>query len=236
MPQILMAGLLLYVLGNGGMSLAMRWVPSGIAALIVATTPIWLIAIHWVLARKSRYGWQIWLGIFCGTLGVALLVFDGPTRDGETASRWPFAILLFAAACWTAGTVYVTRHGKAAGIFHDEIGFQMLAGGIILFAASALKGEAFVMLSPSTWLSLSYLVLIGSILGMASYQYLLSNVSTLTVSTYAFVNPLVALLAGAVFSDEKITVPVLISAMLIVSSVALLLKPNQPAGKAETGV
>jgi drug/metabolite transporter (DMT)-like permease len=228
LPRILISGLLLYPLGNGGVSLAMRWVPSGIAALIVATIPLWLLVIHWVLGRNIKYQWHIWPGILCGVSGVALLVFEGPTRDGEMTSRWPFVLLLGSSACWAAGTAYVTHHSKAVKILHDEIGFQMLAGGIMLFLASALSGETMVWPSSTTWVSLSYLVLIGSILGMVSYQYLLGHVSPVTVSTYAFVNPLVALFVGALFANERITLPTLISTALIVLSVLLLLKSGEP--------
>jgi drug/metabolite transporter (DMT)-like permease len=235
MPRILISGLLLYALGNGVMSLAMRWVPTGIAALIVATIPLWLLAIHWVLGRRIKYQWHIWPGILCGFSGVALLVFAGPTRDAVMISRWPFLLLLGASACWAAGTAYVTHHSKAVKILHDEIGFQMLAGGVLLFLASALFGERFVWPSPATWVSLGYLVLIGSILGMMSYQFLLSHVSPVTVSTYAFVNPLVALVIGAVFANEQITPPVIISTVLIVLSVLLLLRSGEPEEDLGTG-
>ncbi len=228
MPRILISGLFLYALGNGGMSLAMLWVPSGTAALVVAMTPLWLLIIHWVIGRKLKYQWHIWPGILCGTIGVVLLVFEGPTRDGEMNSRWPFGLLLGASACWAVGTVYVTHHSRAVRVLHDEIGFQMIAGGIMLFIGSALRGETLVWPSSSTWGSLSYLVLIGSILGMGSYQYLLGHVSPVTVSTFAFVNPLVALLVGALFANEKITLPIIISTLLIVFSVILLLKSGRP--------
>jgi len=98
----------------------------------------------------------------------------------------------------------------------------------MLFIGSALRGETLVWPSSSTWGSLSYLVLIGSILGMGSYQYLLGHVSPVTVSTFAFVNPLVALLVGALFANEKITLPIIISTLLIVFSVILLLKSGRP--------
>jgi len=235
MPRILISGLFLYALGNGGMSLAMRWVPSGIAALIVATTPLWLLIVHWVAGRKLKYQWQIWPGILCGMLGVALLVFEGPTRDGEMTSRWPLVLLLGASACWAVGTAYVTHHRKAVKILHDEIGFQMIAGGVMLFIGSALRGETFVWPSASTWGSLSYLVLIGSILGMGSYQYLLGHVPAVTVSTYAFVNPLVALLMGALFANENFSSSIMISTLLIVFSVILLLKSGEPEEDLGTG-
>ena len=235
LPRILISGLFLYVLGNGGVSLAMRWVPSGIAALIVATTPLWLLIIHWAVGRRLNYRWQIWPGILCGMLGVALLVFEGPTRDGGMASRWPFALLLIATACWTVGTVYVTHHRKAVKILHDEIGFQMLAGGIMLFILSALCGESFVWPSAYTWGGLGYLVLIGSILGMGSYQYLLGHVSPVMVSTYSFVNPLVALLIGALFANEKVSLSTVISTLLIIVSVVFLLKSGAPEEDLGTG-
>jgi drug/metabolite transporter (DMT)-like permease len=235
MPRILISGLFLYALGNGGVSLAMRWVPSGIAALMVATTPLWLLIIHWVIGHRLKYQWQIWPGILCGMVGVALLVFDGPTRDGEMNSRWQFVLLLGASACWTIGTVYVTHHRPAVKILHDEIGFQMIAGAAMLFIGSALCGESMVWPSASTWGSLSYVVLVGSILGMGSYQYLLGHVSPVMVSTYAFVNPLVALLMGQLFANEKITVPILISTLLIVVSVILLLRSGEPEEDLGTG-
>lgn len=228
LPRIIILGFLFYAAGTGIMTFAMRWVPSGIAALLVASTPIWLLLMHWILGHGLNNRWQTWLGIFCGIAGVALLVFKSPAHGNEEIVRWPFLLILASSASWAAGTVYLTRNSKAVKNLYDEIGFQLLTGGCFLFIASALCGEEFVWPSSPVWKSLFYLAIISSILGMICYQYLLKHVSPVAVSTYAFANPVVALFAGAIFADEPITVVVIVSALLVVSSVALLLKSGKP--------
>jgi drug/metabolite transporter (DMT)-like permease len=219
-------GLLLLLGGNGLVSLAEQNVASGIAALIIGSVPLWMTTIEAVRpggVRPNAFGI---LGLLIGFGGIALLVSPS-LSSGNPASSHSLGIitLLFAAFFWSLGSIY-SRHARLPDSSLLSTGMEMLAGGLGLYLAGTLTGEwhqlVLAGVTARSWLSLLYLVLFGSMVGFTAYAWLLRSAPVSLVSTYAYVNPLVAILLGSLFAQETLTVHILISALVIIGSVVLI--------------
>lgn len=215
--------------GNGGVTLAEQYVPSGLAALMVATVPLDIALLSWLFGMADRPGIISAIGLAGGFLGVGVLV--GPALRFSAQAESPHAgigmlILLFSAFIWSAGSLY-SRKAKNASSPFLAAGQQMLCGGALMLAIGLARGEMREFHPDAiSYLSLgsfAYLVVIGGIIGYASYAYLLRHCDPAKVATYAYVNPIVAVLLGAFFAGEKLSGRALVAAVLIVGSVALVI-------------
>jgi drug/metabolite transporter (DMT)-like permease len=219
-------GLLLLLGGNGLVSLAEQNVASGIAALIIGSVPLWMTTIEAIRPGGVRPNTLGILGLLIGFGGIALLVSPS-LSSGNPASSHSLRIitLLFAAFFWSLGSIY-SRHARLPDSSLLSTGMEMLAGSAGLFLAGTFTGEwhalALAGVTARSWLSLLYLVLFGSMAGFTAYAWLLRSAPVSLVSTYAYVNPLVAILLGSLFAHETLTVHILISALIIVGSVVLI--------------
>jgi drug/metabolite transporter (DMT)-like permease len=210
-------GLLLLFISNGLMASAQRWIQSGVASLLVATVPLFTALLEYLFKDNVRLNWQGWLGLCIGFTGVGILVMG----DQMTSSNHIFGILLLiiASISWAGGTVYSKRL-KPTGSVVTHIGIQMMTGGVALTATGFLLGEGaqFHMTITGMW-AMAYLILFGSIIGYSSFIYVLGKWPSAKASTYAYVNPIIAVLLGAVILDEKVTGPKLIAMIVILLGV-----------------
>jgi drug/metabolite transporter (DMT)-like permease len=230
-------GLLLLLGGNGLLSLAEQHVASGIASLIIGSVPLWMTTIEALRPGGVRPNTLGILGLLTGFGGIALLVAPS-FLDRNPLESHPLGIimLLFAALFWSLGSIY-SRHARLPDSTLLSTAMEMLAGAAGLYLVGTFGGE-WRLLVPAeitvrSWISLSYLVLFGSMLGFTAYAWLLRSAPVSLVATYAYVNPLVAILLGSLFAQETLTVHVLLSAAVIISSIVLInasrrLKPQQP--------
>jgi drug/metabolite transporter (DMT)-like permease len=234
----LIVGALLLLCGNGGVTWAEKYIASGLAALIVATEPLWIVILNWAITHR-RPDHRVLLGVFIGIGGVALLVSGGFRSGG--AGTWMqligLAVVLAASFAWAAGSVYSNRQPSRASTFTTS-GMQMLAGGTLLLLVGLLVGD-FKQLNfaHTSWLSmgaLAYLIIFGSIVAFTAYSWLLRNVSTTLVATYAYVNPVVAVFLGWLIAHEPVTTSMLVAAVIIVGSVVLITTFGREGAK-ETG-
>lgn len=218
-------GGLFFLLGNGGTTWAEMRVPSGLAALVVATSPLLMVLLAWARGgpRPSR---SILLGVALGVSGIALLVV-GPGESGSGRIDAIGALaLLIAAIAWSVGSIYM---GKATcpGNPLQSNAMVMLMGGVLLLLASAAAGEwghlDLGAASPRSVVSLLYLSIFGSIIAFTAYSYLLQATTPARVSTYAFVNPVVAVLVGWAFAGEAITPLTLAAGAVIVVAIAIII-------------
>jgi drug/metabolite transporter (DMT)-like permease len=222
----LIVGGLLLLGGNGGVTWAEKYVASGLAALLVATEPLWVVILNWVLSRQ-RPNSKVLLGVLIGLAGVALLVSDGLGRgNGNTSlSLLGGAAVLVAAFCWAAGSVYANRRPIPASTSMAS-GMQMLSGGSLLLLFALVTGDfSRLSLSHASWTSIAaflYLLVFGSLVGFTAYSWLLRNVSTARAATYAYVNPVVAVLLGWLIAGEPLTKRMLSAAAVIIASVILI--------------
>ena len=212
-------GTLLLSVGNAGVAYAQQWVDTGAAAMVIATVPIWVTMFsglggEWPLRRE-------WLGITLGLLGVVILNLDGNMR----ASPLGATVLLVAAASWGLGSVLGKRLPLPSGAMSSAA--QMLAGGAVLAVISWLQSEKMTA-APTTnaMLALVYLVLFGSFIAYSAYLYLLKTVRPALATSYAFVNPLVAVALGSWLASERIGMFEVIAMAVILIGVMLVLLPG----------
>ena len=216
-------GVALLVGGNGLVSLAEKRIPSGIAALVVATVPIWT-AVFGAMGGHERITHRHSLGLVLGFSGVAALV--GGTGSGKVQLTGVLMVV-GASLSWAAGSVW-SRTAPTVRRPLVMTGMEMLAGGIGCFIVGFATGEGhdvhLAQTSTSVWLALVYLVLFGSLLAYTAYVWLLKAAPLSLVTTYAFVNPLVAILLGSLFLSEPFTSRTLVATALIVAGVMLMLR------------
>lgn len=209
-------GLLLLTAGNGGVTYAQQWVGSGLAATMVATVPLWaaLFAGLW-----GRWPQRLeWVGLAIGFGGIILLNFEG-----DFAAKPLMALLLAcAAASWAFGSLYSRRLDLAPGAMNPAT--QMLFGGLWMMAISLLRGESLAV-TPTlkSMMAVLYLVLIGSILAYSAYAWLVRHTRPTVATSYAYVNPVVAVMLGMSFAGETIGAVGFLAIGLILTGVALLL-------------
>ena len=219
-------GLLLLLGGNGLVSLAEQNVASGIAALIIGSVPLWMTTIEALRPGGVRPNYLGIIGLLIGFGGIALLVSPSLTSANPASSQSLGVItLLFAAFFWSLGSIY-SRHAHLPDSSLLSTAMEMLAGSAGLYLAGTLTGEwhllALSNITARSWLSLLYLVLFGSMAGFTAYAWLLRSAPVSLVATYAYVNPLVAILLGSLFAQETLTLHILFSALIIIGSVVLI--------------
>jgi drug/metabolite transporter (DMT)-like permease len=216
-------GILLLFGGNGGVTVGERTLPSGLAAVLLATIPLWVIVFAWIL-RQQRATTRSTVGLAVGLCGVVVLAGAG-TASGHLSA---VIIVLVGAAAWGFGSVVSHRLPLPAHALLAA-GMEMLVGGAVLLAAAGATGEfAHFQLSdvPATsWIAWGYLIGPGSILAFSAYNYALSHLPVSTVSTYAYVNPVVAVLLGALLLGERLTWREGLGAALVVISIRSALQP-----------
>lgn len=225
-------GLMLPVLGNGLVSVGENLgAPSGTTALLIAFAPL-MITIFRTLAGDRPRPWSMF-GILLGFAGLAYLVLEGHGEDTGEVPLLAAGIILFASMCWAFGSWVQPRLRLPRDLFVTAV-YEMLAGGLILVGAGTVAGERFSPWSygPHTWFALGYLVVFGSVIAFTSYVWLLANAPISLVSTYAYVNPLVAVFLGWLILSERITAAVAIGGGVVVLAVAIVITAERPKRKA----
>jgi len=229
-------GSLLLVGGNGLISFAETSIPSGVAALLVATIPMFMVLVEALRPGGIRPTLGQVMGLLVGFSGVALLI--GPAEFGG-AREFSFlsgGIALLAAFLWSLGSIY-TRNADLPESTLLFTGMEMLMGSIGLLLVSTLKGEfvhfQIASVSTSSLLGLLYLITFGSLVGFTSYAWLLRNAPVSLVSTYAYVNPIVAVFLGNIFAQESLGPRILLAALIIVGSVFLVNLAKKPTPQVE---
>jgi len=215
-------GVLLLVTGNGLLTWAELYVPSGVAALLVATVPLWIVALDSVSGGGSRPGKAIVFGLVLGLIGITVLI--GPDALGGEPVHLVGAIVICAASfSWALGSVY-SRSAPQTPSTLQNVGMQMLIGGALLLVGGLALGERVApseISSRSAW-ALVYLSIIGGIVSYSAYVWLLKVSTPARVSTYAYVNPIVAVLLGWAFANEALNSRVLLSSAAVISAVFLI--------------
>ena len=228
-----LAGNLLCFGGNGLVTVAEQEVPSGLTALIIGSVPLWVVLMR--LGEGDRPGRGTLAGVIVGFVGLALLVLPGDRPDG--APLWGVLLIVLAAVLWASGSFY----SKRMSLPRDPLvstAWQMLIAGGTMILAGLVAGEATDVhpseFSTDSLLALAYLITFGSMLAYTAYTWLLGNAPISTVTTYAYVNPVIALVLGAAILSEEITVIVLLGATAIVAAVATVVRGEGAATPATT--
>lgn len=219
-------GVLLLFGGNGGVCWAEKYVPSGVTALLVATVTLWMVLVDWLRPGGHRPSMRVLFGIVTGFAG--LLVLVGPAHFGNSSRVDPVGagILVLASLSWACGSLY-SKHGALPSSPLLGVGMQGLCGGLSLWVVGLLSGEGAhfhpSQISLRSWLAVGYLVFFGSCIGFTAYLYILKKSAAARVATYAFVNPVVAMILGWGFAGEALTARTLIAGAVILTAVILVI-------------
>jgi len=225
-PKALLLGGMLLLAGNGGVTWAEKYIATGLAALLVASEPLWVVMLNWGITRH-RPNAKVLVGVFVGLAGVALLVSDGFGKADASSkmSLVSAGVVLLAGFSWAAGSVYA-NHRPIKASTSMASGMQMLGGGLLLLVLAVVAGDLpRLNLAKASWVSIGavcYLVVFGSLVAFTAYSWLLRNVTPARAATYAYVNPVVAVLLGWSLASEPLTLRMLIAAAIIVGSVVLI--------------
>jgi drug/metabolite transporter (DMT)-like permease len=234
----LIIGACLLLGGNGGVTISEKYIDSGLAAVIVTVVPIYIVVLGWVTGMAPRPTAVVWLGLVGGFVGVGILL--GPSlRFSSNHAHGPaigMSILLVSSFLWSAGSLYSRASKHAASPFLTAAQ-QMICGGMLLLLTGALTGEMRRFqpgsVSILSMASFAYLVIIGAVVGYTAYIWLLRHCDPAKVATYAYVNPIVAVLLGAAFAGETLTMRTLVAAALIIGSVAMVITAQQLRARME---
>lgn len=221
-------GSLLCLGGNGLVTIAEEKVPSALAALLVASVPLWVVL--WRFVARDRIPPTTLAGVVVGFIGVAILVLPGEHPGGADITGMLTVVL--AASLWATGSFFSKRVSLPRDPFLST-SVQMLTGGAIMTLAGLLRGEAagvdVASFSTASLLAFAYLIVFGSLLAFTAYVWLLQHAPISKVATYAYVNPVVAIFLGWLILDETITTTIVVGATVIVASVAAIVRMESRA-------
>lgn len=241
-PQVIAAvltGAMFFLVGHGGLFWAEQRVASGPAALMIATEHFWLLLAGWMLGRVAATR-RAWTGVAVGLSGVALLTLGGSRGGVDPVGA---VVLLIASMAWSLGTLYFTGDRKPASQPYAA-GIPLLGGGVLLLIASTVLGEpgrvSVADVPPKAILALAYLIVFGSVVAFTAYSWLVEREGPSRALSFTYVNPLVAVLLGALILHEPLTGRIALAAAAIVAAVVLIIggtaapAESRPAGAIET--
>lgn len=222
---------LLFVTGMGAGAWALQFVPSGLVAVLISTAPLWMVMLDWLWFSGGRPSSVTFLGLALGLVGIIVIMDPsslsnlGEDQIGSTGTVLGLGVLLLSAFSWAVGSLY-SKKAQLPKTPALASGIQMLAGGVLLLGLSAVTGDlselATAQVSLRSSLSIAYLILFGSVVGFSAYFWLLRESTPARVSTYAYINPIVALILGWALAGEVLTLRTLMATMVILAGVTLI--------------
>lgn len=240
MKPALISGLLLLFIGNGAVIWAEKILPSSLVAVLVSAAPIWFVLLDKPKWKENLTSKNILIGLLVGFIGVILLfsekVSEAFSAKGNAAEVLGLAVLVIGSISWAGGSLYSKYKAKSSAIVNTT--WQMLAAStaflIFSFTGNEWSGFALSKVSTGAWLSVIYLITMGSLAGYSAYVWLLQVRPATQVSTYAYVNPVVAVLLGVFFAGEQMSFIQLIGLAIILTSVLLINLAKQRKEKRQT--
>ncbi|WP_242772283.1 drug/metabolite exporter YedA [Brevibacillus parabrevis] len=218
-------GALLLLGGNGLVAWAEQKVPSAIASLLVATVPLWILAFNWLGGNKKRPALGVLAGVLLGFSGIAVLVLNTGGANSQNMDTIGMIALLIASVSWSIGSLYSRRAKLPASPLQSTAAQMMVGGALLIFVSFFLDDWTKLHLSElsvRSTLALGYLIVFGSIISYTAYIWLLKNADPAWVSTYAFVNPIVAVFLGWFLANERLSPHAWAAAIIIVVAVMMI--------------
>jgi drug/metabolite transporter (DMT)-like permease len=219
------AGAFLLLGGNGAVVWAEQFVPSGLTALLVSILPFWLVIIEWVRPPRQRPSGLVLVGLVLGFVGIIVLIGPGNIGGDGDIPLLGALVLILGSLSWAIGSFW-SRDAELPRSGLLTTGMEMLGGGVLLVIVGALSGELsdfdIQQVSKASTIGLLYLITFGSLIGFTSYIWLLDKVSPARLGTYAYVNPIVAVLLGWAIAGESLTIRTGVAAAIVICAVALI--------------
>jgi drug/metabolite transporter (DMT)-like permease len=223
-PGLLLLGFLMICLGNGGVIWAEQWVPSGIAAVVIASSPFWMSAVEALSPNGEPFTRRVFVGLLIGFAGILALVWPDLTAGGELGRQFAigFIALQVAELGWALGSAYSKRHAREENAL-AAAALQMLFGGLMMLAIASGRGEWRQLSFTARSLAAEiYLIVFGSLVGYTAFVYALKYLPVSTVSMYAFVNPVIAVLLGSLVLGEPFGPRVVVGAAMVLVGIAVV--------------
>lgn len=223
-PGQALVGFLLIVVGNGGVIWAEQWVPSGIAAVVIASSPFWMSGIEALRPGGERPSARVPVGLVIGFAGILLLVWPDLSAGGEVGRQFAWGVVALQLACagWALGSVYGKRQAREEHAL-AAAALQMFIGGVMMLIIATARGEwSDLSFTPRTLLAEAYLTIVGSVVAYSAYVYALRYLPVSTVSLYAYINPIIAVILGALILGEPFGVRVVGASALVLCGIAVV--------------
>jgi drug/metabolite transporter (DMT)-like permease len=220
------AGALMLMIGNGGVTWAEQMIPSAVTALLVALTPVWMVLFDWLRPKGTRPGPLVVLGLAVGFAGVGILARGNQNGAGSTYG-WGVAVLMASSIGWSLGSIFNRGARKPASPLL-AVAMQMIVGGGLLLCLAVARGEpkhfSFARITPLSFGAWLYLMVAGSMIAYSAYVWLLHATSPAQVSTNAYVNPLIAVLLGCTIGHEAFSHELFVAGVMIIAAVVLIVR------------
>ena len=229
--RLALLGFLMIALGNGGVVWAEQYLASGLTAVVIATSPFWMVAIDAWLPGADRLSARQWGGLFIGFLGIVMLVWPDISLGGVTGRGVVLGVLSVQVACigWAIASAYTRRHSMSRNVL-GVAAVQMFFGGLFMTLAGTAMGEwPHLTFSSRTLASLVYLTLAGSVIAFAAYSYALRHLPIATVSLYTYVNPVIAVALGTLLLGEPFRLSTIAAALVIVVGMLVVRPVRRPS-------
>ncbi|MCX6207548.1 MAG: EamA family transporter [Bacteroidetes bacterium] len=216
---------LMFVSSNGLATLALRYIPSGLAALIAALYPLSVVLIEMIFYKNNKINWGTFIGLFLGIAGIALVFYDSAFHNHSEGYWFGIMLSLIAMITWAVATIFIARKKTDMNPYYAT-GWQMLISSFIMFLIVMISGDSIPISSIplQTWAALAYLVSAGSIFAFIAFIYSMKNLEPGIASLYAYINPIVAILVGSVIMNEKVTLNIIIGSAITLGGVNLVNK------------
>lgn len=216
---------LMFVSSNGLATLALRYIPSGLAALIAALYPLSVVLIEMIFYKNNKINWGTFIGLFLGIAGIALVFYDSAFHNHSEGYWFGIMLSLIAMITWAVATIFIARKKTDMNPYYAT-GWQMLISSFIMFLIVMISGDSIPISSIplQTWAALAYLVSAGSIFAFIAFIYSMKNLEPGIASLYAYINPIVAILVGSVIMNEKVTLNIIIGSAITLGGVYLVNK------------
>lgn len=222
--SILLLGFLLLGIGNGAVAWAEQWVPSGLTAVIVASSPFWMAGVEATRGDGERLTGRVAIGLMVGFLGIVVLVWPDLVSGGAHGRGFVTGVLALQLAClgWSLGSSYSRRHTRHENVFATTAA-QMIAGGLMMLTVASARGEWHALhFSTRSVTALAYLTTVGAIGGFVAYTYALRHLPVSVVSLYAYINPVIAVTLGILLLGEPFDGRMALAALLVLAGVAVV--------------
>lgn len=215
--------LLLFVLANGLATVALKYITSGLAALIAALYPLSVVIIEKIFFRNTRITWITFAGMLLGIGGIGVVFYDNAFHNHTDGYVWGIVLSLIAMLSWSIGTILIARNKLKINAYYAT-GWQMLLASFMLLIMLLVSGEGVPVpdIPTATWLAITYLVLASSVVAFAAFIYTMKHLDPAIAALYAYINPIVATLIGSFLLDEKLTLNILIGSVITLVGVFLV--------------
>lgn len=223
---LLTLGALFFLFAHGLLAWAQQYVPSGMAAVLISTEPLWIVGMEWFLLKDIRVRQKGVFGLLLGFIGIVYLIYSTSTDTTSDNNVLASALIVVCTLSWGGGAIY----SRVANVPKSPLlssGMELIFGGILVLITSFIIGEPsqfhLSQVTLRSFLGLLYLIVFGSVIAFSAYIWLLGHTSATRVSTHTYVNPIIAVFLGWLIADEQITTALLIATVLIITSVFLVL-------------